>query len=105
MKTLVGYVTGIIALLIIGYVVLAALGKPTNELLSFLFVILGQAAGAVALLVKQNTTDQKVDNVTAKVDKVAEQTNGHLTTLINAAIHSTPVEPVETKEEGTSNAV
>lgn len=72
------YGFGLLALLFSGYVLLTALGRDTGSLFQWITVVFTQVGIAVGLFYKQSRTE-------AKVDRIQEQTNGHMTKLIDAA--------------------
>ena len=90
MKLLTSYIVGILGLLITGYFVLAALGRPTDALLSFIIVVFGNASGIAALLYKQALSDKRTSVLVEDVKEIKEQTNGHMTALLAAKTQPEP---------------
>lgn len=77
------------------YLVLELNHRPTDGFVTTFAPMLAPTFAALVLLFKQDKTQHSVEQVQAQVESVQEKTNGHMTTLVDAAIHSVPVAELE----------
>jgi hypothetical protein len=92
MKHLVTYCTIILCLMITGYFILAALGRPTDQLFPLLVTLLSNAVTGIIVLAKQKNTETKVDDIRDRVD-------GQMSALIQAKT----ISPDEEGSHGTTS--
>lgn len=70
-------------------------GRPTDGFVTTFAPMLAPTIAALMVLFKQEKVEQEVREVKTEVQDVKDKTNGHMTTLVDAVVHSGPVQPSE----------